>query len=162
MDEVKDAEPAAPFQSPLADRLYRRASGPLGVIDVSVPRDRYQRATAWTERHLMAIDRALSRFTPDDSEQQAAADYSVAARYLSASSPAGGQPMSSWSSEGSRATTVPAVYGAPVPAGRAGERAGGELSKAAAHVAKLEPALRVAPVARSRAQVISRSPRPPS
>jgi hypothetical protein len=45
----------------IEQRLLRRATHPLGLIDVRQPQQRYDRATAWASRHLSLVERALSR-----------------------------------------------------------------------------------------------------
>jgi len=43
------------------ERLLRRASAPVGVIDVRGPQARYERAAAWATGHLSIVDGLLAR-----------------------------------------------------------------------------------------------------
>src|SRR5262245_42191349 len=52
-------------QSELARRLLRRATDPIGAIDVRRIQDRYERATAWPRQHMTLLGRSVSRAQVD-------------------------------------------------------------------------------------------------
>src|SRR5262245_15692912 len=54
-----------PDASPLTQRLLRRGTKPVGVIDVRASQDRYARANAWARQHVTMLDRATARQQTD-------------------------------------------------------------------------------------------------
>jgi hypothetical protein len=53
------------FTSELAQRLLRRATRPVGVVDVRPAQARYERAIAWPRQHVTMLDRAAARQQTD-------------------------------------------------------------------------------------------------
>src|SRR5262245_43938122 len=53
------------FRSELAERLLRRATRPVGVVDVRPVQERYERAAAWPRQHVAMLDRAAARQQAD-------------------------------------------------------------------------------------------------
>lgn len=53
------------FTSELAQRLLRRATRPVGVVDVRPAQERYERAIAWPRQHVTMLDRAAARQQTD-------------------------------------------------------------------------------------------------
>jgi len=74
------------FSSDLANRLLRRATRPVGVIDVRPSQERYERAAAWPRQHVTMLDRAAAR---QQTEPQPCHDQRLlfAARSLEAAAP---------------------------------------------------------------------------
>ena len=75
------------FPSALAERLLRRATEPVGVIDVRGAQQRYERATSWPRRHVSLLDRWVSRYGMEPQPDQGA-EHVFAARHLGAFMPA--------------------------------------------------------------------------
>jgi hypothetical protein len=74
------------FTSELAERLLRRGTRPVGVIDVRPAQERYERGAAWPRQHLATLDRAAARHQTDASPGQDQRRL-LAARSLDAAAP---------------------------------------------------------------------------
>ena len=95
---------AAP--SALAGRLLRRATHPVGVIDVRSPQERYQRATTWARQHVSQLGRWVDRYGAD-TPQGRDAGLVFPTRASGALAASGEVPS------GPRATDTPAGHGVP-------------------------------------------------
>jgi hypothetical protein len=153
------------FYSPVAARLRRRAVEAVGVIDVRVPQERYERATEWPRRHLQSIERPLERVQREDPQDSFGADHAILARYPAASASAGDGPprhvvavdrtipAKPAAGPGPMATLFP-QHSESLSADRAQAHSGHRAQSQS--TGEIGPALRPASVVRARAGVISR------
>jgi hypothetical protein len=121
---------------PVAERLLRRATHPVGVVDVRGVQDHYERASSWPRQHVSLLDRWVSRYGAE-AQQDQRADHVFAARLQNA---------------------VASAVDVPPPATI---RSDAHRSATAQHPEiHTGPAMRAAPLARTRATQISRRAAP--
>src|SRR5688572_32878464 len=61
---------AESYSSSLAERLMRRFTDPIGVVDVRPSVERYERATNWPRHHLAVVERSIARTRLDTQPEQ--------------------------------------------------------------------------------------------
>ena len=142
---------------PVAERLLRRATHPVGVVDVRGSQEHYERASAWPRRHVSLLDRCISRHAADAQPDQGT-DQIFAARLQSVVAPAVDVPLPARSS----------IANALSSAGETRSRQDVATIRSDAHRSAATqqheihtgPAMRAVPLARARAPQISRRAAP--
>jgi hypothetical protein len=138
---------------PVAERLLRRATQPVGLVSFRGAQDHYERASSWPRQHVSLLDRWVSRYGAE-AQQDQGTDHVFAARFQSAVAPAADAPPPARASAAARLSS----------SGESRSRLDATTGRSEAHRPDAAqhheihtgPAMRAAPLARARAPQISR------